>query len=423
MKKITLALCALCTVIFSYVKADQEKRTVLLWTFAPFNYEEWEKRKEVIDTKFNIDLQIEMVAQNAFVQKLQAVMMEGENVPDIIEWMIENNRILSSNPKKSFVIPLNKYVQKSDLISQVCEGRFSWLTYGKNIYGLPHDAHPAVLMYNDTIWKRAGVDVAKIETWDEFFEESKKLQKLKKNGKQVHFALPTGNDGLEDTMFMIWQQSGAQILTEDGRPNFNSPEFIKFLKKWEKWMNTGSMTKWDWGNFSKLIENGTYASYIATDWWLSQSDLAAKSGKYDLKLRNLPVYNKGMKCGSSWGGSFLAIPQGTKDPEKIYNIIKYMQYDQSALKVRYEVTGMLPPLKKLWSDDFFNEDDPRFGNTKTARIQIKSAENIPSVVSGDYFWDFIHDFNFQYSDYFVNKKISFDEMIANTQEITTRRLR
>jgi len=222
---------------------------------------------------------------------------------------------------------------------------------------------------------------------------------------------------------MIWQQSGAQIITKDGKPNFNSPEFIEFLKKWEKWMNIGTMTNWDWGNFSKLIENGTYASYIATDWWLFQSDLAAKSGKYDLKIRNLPVYKKGMKCGSTWGGSFLAIPQGTKDPKKIYDIIEYMQYDQSALKVRYECTGMLPPLKKLWSDDLFNEDDPRFGNAKTARIQVMSAENIPSVVSGDYFWDFINDFSYQYTDYFVNKKISFDEMIANTQKRTLRRLK
>ena len=203
MKKTTLALCALCAVIFSYANAYQTKRIVQLWTFAANNCEEWKKRKYDIDQKFNIDLQIEMVAQRAFVQKLQAVMMEGENVPDIIEWMIENNRILSSDPRKSFVIPLNKYVQKSDLLSQVCEGRFSWLTYGENIYGLPHDAHPAVLMYNDTIWKRAGVDVSKIETWDEFFEESKKLRKLRKNGKQVHFALPNGNIGLGDTMFMM----------------------------------------------------------------------------------------------------------------------------------------------------------------------------------------------------------------------------
>ena len=423
MKKITLALCALSAIIFSYAQADQKKRTVLLWTFAANNCEEWKMRKTDIDQKFNIDLQIELLAQNAFVQKLQAVMMDGENIPDIIEWMVENNRILSSDPRKCFVLPLNEYVQKSDLLSQVCEGRFSWLTYGENIYGLPHDAHPAVLMYNDTIWKRAGVDVAEIETWDEFFEKAKKLNKLKRNGKQVHFALPTGNDGLGDTMFMIWQQSGAQILTKDGKPNFNSSEFIKFLKKWDKWLNTGSMTKWDWGNFSKLIENGTYASYIATDWWLSQSDLAAKSGKYDLKIRNLPVYERGMKCGSSWGGSFLAIPQGTKDPKRIYDIIEYMQYDQSALRVRYEVTGMLPPLKKLWKDDFFNDDDPRFGNAKTARIQIKSAENIPLVVSGDYFWDFLNDFSYEYSDYFVNKKISFDEMIANTQERTSRRLK
>ncbi len=422
MKKITLALCLLFTFILSFAQANQQKRIVKLWTFAEFNREELVKRKKDINQKFNIDLQIVMVAQNAFVQKLQAVMLDGKDAPDIIDWMIESNRILSSDPKKSFIIPLNEYVEKSNLLSEVCEGRFSWVTYGDYIYGLPHDAHPPVLMYNDSIWKKAGVDVAKIETWDEFFEESKKLQLYKKNGKPAHYALPIGNIGLSDSMFMIWQQSGSQILTKDGKPNFDSPSFIEFLKKWDEWMNTGSMVIWDWGNFAQLIDNGTYASYIAVDWWLSQSDLAAKKGKYELKVRSLPAYKKGMKSSASWGGSFLAIPKGTKEPEKIYDIIEYIQYEPSNLKARFLDRGMIPPLKKLWDDNLFNKNDPRFGNAKTAKIQIESAKNIPSVVSGDYFWEFLYIFGEQYAEYFENRTISFDQMIKNTQSTALQRM-
>jgi arabinosaccharide transport system substrate-binding protein len=422
MKKTTLALCALCAILFSFAQANHQKRKIILWSFAENNCEEWKRRKADIDKKFNIDLQIELFGQNAFIQRLQAVMTDGEGAPDIIEWVIENNKILSSDPALSFVIPLNQYITKNGLDKKVLSSRFSWLTYSGNIYGLPHDAYPAVLVYNDTVWKRAGVDISEVETWDEFFEESKKLQKLKRNGKQVHFALPSGNEGLGDSMFMIWQQTEIPIVTKDGKPAFNSPEFVEFVRKWEKWMNTGTMITWDWGNFSELIKDGTYASYIAPDWWVSQTDAAAAKGKYDFKIRNLPVYKKGMKYGSSWGGSFLAIPKGTADPEKIFKIMEHIQYDETSVIERYNETGMIPPLYKLWNHDVFNNKDKRFGYQKTAQIQIKSASNQPAVLMADHFWNYIADFNLQYNEYFIEKRISFNEMFTNTQNNATLRM-
>jgi ABC-type glycerol-3-phosphate transport system substrate-binding protein len=61
-----------------------------------------------------------------------------------------------------------------------------------------------VLIYNDTIWKSVGVDIAEIKTWDEFFEASSLLTAEKEDGKPLHYALPYSNYGLSDTMFMIW---------------------------------------------------------------------------------------------------------------------------------------------------------------------------------------------------------------------------
>ncbi|MBP9022920.1 MAG: carbohydrate ABC transporter substrate-binding protein [Spirochaetes bacterium] len=421
MKKITLALCILCTFIFSSAQAKPQKRTVTIWSFAANNCEEWKRRKDDIDKKFNVDLQIELVAQNRFVKKLYTAMSEDEDKPDIIEWMIENNRILSSDPAKSLAIPLNKYISKSMLNNIILSSRLSWVSYSNNIYGLPHDVHPAVLVYNDTIWKRVGVDLSKIETWDEFFEESKKLQKLKRNGQQVHFALPFGYGGLGDSMFMIWQQTEIPIVTKDGKPAFNSPAFIEFQKKWKDWMDSGSMIMWDWGNFAQFISDGTYASYIAPDWWVSQSDMAAKNGKYRLKVRNLPVYKKGMKCGSSWGGSFLAIPKGTKDPEKIYKIMEYMQYNEAAVTERFYETGMIPPVESIYDHYYFKREDPRFNGAKLTQIQIKSGKDLTKVLMADNFWNYLGDFSQQFTEYCKENRISFDEMIEYAQNDAMKR--
>jgi len=421
MKRVLSAL-VLLTLVLGVACTKREKRTVTLWSFADNNCAEWKKRKADIDQKFNIDLQIELVAQNAFVQKLQAVMMDGKGVPDMIEWMIENNRILNADPEKSFVLPLDEFVNDSKAFKNVVPGRVAWVKYGEHTYGLPHDVHPVVLIYNDTLWKKAGVDVEKIETWDQFFEESKKLTAAKKGGKSVNYALPSGNGGLGDTMFMIWQQTGSNILTKDGKPSFTSPEFKEYVAKWLEWNKTGAFTMWDWGNFSALLKNGTLCSYTSPDWWVSQVDAAAKDGKFQFKARALPAYKAGGAVTASWGGSFLAIPKGTQDAERIYEIMEYLQYDASAIKVRFEETGMLPPFQSVWDDAIFKKEDPRFGGQKLGELQANLAKKMPSVNTGDIFWEALSDFGQQYTE-LASGKISLDDALKNAQEAAEKRIK
>lgn len=401
---------------------DGGGKTITMWTFAPNNKAEWDERKADIEKKLNIKLDVKLVAQNAFVETLQGAMRSKRGVPDIIEWMIENNRILSSDPKKSFVHPLNDFVKESSVFNKVVPGRVAWVTYGDNVYGLPHDVHPVVLVYNDTLWQKVGVDVAKLNTWDEFFEASKKLIAEKdSNGKPLRYALPYSNNGLQSTKFMIWQQSGSQILDESGKPTFTSAEFKDFAMKWEKWMSIGSTTEWDWGKFAALLKNGTLCAYPAPDWWVGQVDEAAKDGTYEFKVRDLPLVKSGGSTSASWGGSFLAIPKTIEDPKSIYKIMEYMQYDKSAIITRFDNTGMLAPLSEVWDDPVYQKEDSRFG-TKLGALQISQARKMPNVTSGDIFWDAINDYTEFYQKFYAGE-ITLDQALEETQKQAADRLK
>jgi arabinosaccharide transport system substrate-binding protein len=417
-----LALTVLAFVGLGHGARAAEKRKVVLWAYAQNNIDEYVKRKADVEKKFNIELDIQMVPQDAYVQKLQATMKDGQGAPDAIEWMIDNNRILNANPKRALVIPLDGYVKSSAAFQSVVKSRTAWVTYGGHVYGLPHDVHPVVLVYNDTLWKAVGVDVSKLETWDEFFEAAKKLTAEKKDGKPVHYALPSGNDGLGNTMFMLWQQTGSQILDKDGKPTFTSPEFTAYVKKWFDWYKTGAFTAWDWGNFKALLANGTLASYTSPDWWVPQVTLAATGidgeskveVKYQWRVRPLPVYRKGGPTSASWGGTFMAIPKTTKDPDFIYKVIEYLEYDPSALKARWE-TSMLPPFEAVWTDPMFQNADARFGGQKLGQIMISGAKTMPRINSGDVFWDSIGDFGEQYTE-MATGKLSVEEGLRKVQE-------
>lgn len=435
MKKVGLLLVVIVVFLIAIGCKNSvgEKRKIILWSFAPNNVQEYRARKDELEKKFNVELEIQQIAQNDFVQKFQEVLAKGQDVPDIIEWMIENNKILNGDPKKSLVIPLDMFVKNSDVFEKVIPGRVAWTTYGDHVYGLPHDVHPVVLIYNVTLWESAGVDVAKIKTWDEFFEKSKDLTAKKVNGKSIHYALPYGNDGLQNTMFMIWQQSQSQILDDNGKPQFDSAKFASFLNKWLEWQKSGAFVKWDWDKFSEMIADGTLASFTAPDWWIPQVNLAATGSadgvasalsgssnkvaevKYQFKARALPLYTAGGPDTASWGGSFMAIPRGTKDPKRIYEIMEYLEYDNSALEVRWEKTNMLPPISTMCSNSLFIEPDKRFGGQRLGILMTELAIKIPHIQSGNVFWDAINEFNAIYPD-IESGKISVDDGLKAAQE-------
>jgi arabinosaccharide transport system substrate-binding protein len=421
--KMLFLFCGLLFLLAGNCSTDDGKpRKVLILANSQNLMEEWAACKTEIENKFNVTLEIRDVSMMGLLFYLTRSMEENKNVPDIIEWRYEGSK-LTADPESCYAKPLDDYVKNSTVISNVPKGRLSWLTLGGHLYGLPHDAHPVVLVYNDTLWKEAGVDLAKVATWDDFFAAAKKLAAKTEGGKPIHYALPAQDRGLEDTMFMMWQQTGIQIFDSSGKPDFTNPEFKTFVSKWMSWRESGVFTAWDWGNFGAYLKNGTYASYLAPDWWVSQVDQAAKEGKYRFKVRPLPVYRKGGPSTASWGGSFLAIPRTAKDPELSYKIIEYMQYgNRESMVNRYKTDKMVAPDWKVWDDPVFHQPDERFGGQKLGEIQTTIAWEIPSVNMSDVFWEALTDFGENYPE-MLNKKMSVEQGLKKTQEAVLNRMR
>ncbi len=420
--------------------------TLTMWVYFAGSKREWEARKPDIENKFGIKLDIRLVVDRAGINRLLdddtrqlRDSIGSGKAPDIIEGWFEHNKLMNSDPGKSLVLPLEEFALKSEVFANVPAGRVAFVRYGGHIYGLPHDVHPLVLIYNDTIWKEAGVDVSEIQTWDGFFEAAKKLagnrnegrfrkasrlarRMPEEGGEPLHYALPSGNAGLEDTMFMIWQTTGAGFLDKTGKPDFTSPEFVSFVKKWKKWYETGAFINWDWPNFWKLLKEGSLASYVSPDWWVSQVDEASlkNGGIYQFRAVRLPSYKPGGPVTGSWGGSFLAIPKGNPDPEFVYQVIEYMQYDKAGLLDRYPSSGMLPPNISVYSDPSFDRPDERFGGQHFGQLQTYLARREPVLNMGDVFWDSIDDFDSVYPD-IMKENISVEDGLSKVQEMAMER--
>ncbi len=86
-------------------------------------------------------------------------------------------------------------------------------------YGLPWNMSLPVLFYNASLFKQRGVDPP--QTWEDFEEAAKEL-----TTRQTKGYINVSMSFIFETMVTT---RGGRIVTEDGRPNFNSPEAIEAL--------------------------------------------------------------------------------------------------------------------------------------------------------------------------------------------------
>lgn len=95
-----------------------------------------------------------------------------------------------------------------------------------NIYGLPLSLENMAIFYNKDLLDRAGIAEAP-KNWKEFQAAVEKLVKIDKaSGKilQSGTALGTGNNisGFEDVLYILFKQSGIDLINKDGVVNFNN---------------------------------------------------------------------------------------------------------------------------------------------------------------------------------------------------------
>jgi arabinosaccharide transport system substrate-binding protein len=368
-----------------------EKKTMEIWTFTSNNFEEFKARKAELEDKFKVNIKFELLTNDAMITRLQSAMVTGEGWPDIVDCMYDMTRQLASaNPKKAALLPLNKYVQKSAVVKQVIKSRIDRYTVNGNIYGLPNDIHPSLLIYNDAAWKEGGVDLKTIQTWDEFITAAKKVCPDPKKNKV--FAIAGFGGGLYE---MLLQQSGAQLLDKEGNPAVNSKAMIALTQKFVDYYRTGVIMDWDWANFWNLMSEGKLLSSVAPDWWLDTAVRNLADTKVDGKMRAipLPAWAKGGVRTATWGGSFKSIPRGAKDPDFSYKVLEWMQYAPEAVKARYINSGIMAPISSAWTDPVFHQPNPVFGGQKIGELQIEMAKQMPSYNTGDLYFTALNEVN------------------------------
>ena len=108
-------------------------------------------------------------------------------------------------------VDLTERLESEGLLETINRPSFApWTSRGR-IYGIPHDVHPMLLCYRADIIEGAGIDMSKIETWEDFARELRPLMHdLDGDGRPDRFLL-AGETGLDLKSLQRWQRPRLPI--------------------------------------------------------------------------------------------------------------------------------------------------------------------------------------------------------------------
>lgn len=259
-----------------------------------------------------------------------AAVAAGSGMPDVI---VEDRPQLPQRARDQVDESLQELATR-DGIDGSAFWPFTWqqTLYEDQTYGIPYETDVRVLYWNKNAFKEAGLDPEKPPTtWAEVEQYADKLDKKNEDGTYArigfHPLLKAGTDTFGYT-------NGVEWISQDAKPQLNSPEAVETLEWVKKWVDRYG----GWENFQKFrggfaappqdeFMSGKVAMVTDINGYTSQLDFYrprvtnAEGNQEELSwgVSYLP-YNK--EQASSSGGFALAIPRGAANKDAAWEFIK-----------------------------------------------------------------------------------------------------
>lgn len=374
-ERMVAAVCAAGVMVAVAGCGEHDNRTqISVWS--------WEPSMAALIADFearNPDIHVTQIG-TADYSKLNSAIQDGYGTPDVVQL-------------EYFALP--QYAvsgQLRDLTSRTTNygsfytpGSWSSVQLDGRVYGVPMDSGPMAFFYNQDVFEQAGVDAAKIRTWDDYYRAAKKL---KENG--VYIAADDGDASFYNAM--IWLAGGRPYNTShDGKEvsitldtDTGTQEFTRFWQQMidEDLVNT-RLDTWsdDW---KQALGSGTVASLFAGAWMpsLLLADVPGTAGLW--RVAQMPTAH-GNLTNAENGGSALGVLSSSRRPEASWRFIEYVCHETAGIMTRVDGGAFPADNATLNSANFLNKttvrdargiEVPYFGGQKFNTVLAQAASHV-----------------------------------------------
>ena len=309
--------------------------------------------------------------------KLLTSFASGSGAPDVAS--IEIGRVGAFSAKGGLsdlkAAPFDGASIEKDMV------KYKW-TQGSTADGrlvcMPWDIGPAGVWYRTDLMEQLGFPTepekleemigGKAHKWDDFFAFAKQV-KDKSGGKTALFA-----DAGTDIYGAVYRQQGegyaegTKILIEE-----KAKRPFELAAKARKDALDANIAWWG-AEWAAGVKDNAFAGMVIAAWMQGglTRDQPQTVGKW--RVIHAPEANY------NWGGSFVAIPEQSKNKEAAWAFVKWAVASAEGQNALFKATGVFPAFKPAWQDPAYDAPVEFFGGQRVYRIWTEIADNIPAIL-------------------------------------------
>jgi raffinose/stachyose/melibiose transport system substrate-binding protein len=297
----------------------------------------------------NIRVNITMIANDAYKQKLAVALASGKAPDCYFSWgggpmqeFIRNNQI----------IDLTSYMNNNNYKAKFLDGAIAQMTYQGKIWGVPvNNVASGVIFYNKEIFNKYKLAVPTT------IRELETVCDTLKRNNVFPFALANKTQWTGSIYYtaLATRRGGTQPFQKavDGSGTFLDPAFIYAGEKIQEWVNknyfiTGfNGLDWDAGQARAPIYRGEAAMVLMGSWFNMQARnenpvFHSKMGFFKFPRDEQGTGDPNIAFGTI-GDNFYHVSASSKNPAKAFELITCL-IDDTAAKDAID-DGRIPPIK------------------------------------------------------------------------------
>lgn len=314
--------------------------------------------------------------------KVRNALRAGSGIPDVIQadyWAVPSFGVVNG------LADLTQY-GLGDLESQFIPWTWQQVNLGGQLLALPWDIGPIDLLYRDDIFTQFGLTVP--TSWQEFADQG---AKLREQTKDHYFGAFITNQAAWITG-LLWQ-AGARHYAVDGtnlKITLNDEPTKRVLAYWQDLIDRqiveavpASTPEWH-----AAIDAGRYATYPSAAWASSGMTRRANVGMGKWRAAPIPQWDAAARASGNIGGSIMAVPAGSPNPQGGADFVRFMMTDPGMLKT-YVDNNLMPSVASvLETPEYIDAGVELFGGQKARPIFKDSA----AIVDPSFQWSPFQDF-------------------------------
>lgn len=358
----------------------KKNATLTFWTAAKPHYESYQKAiPEFERTHPGVKVDLQLVSGEATGQRLRAAFWSNLDVPDMVEVEIGlSGTFFRGSLANIGFLDLTDRINREGFRDKMVASRFSSYTTRGRIFGLPHDVHPVQIAYRKDLFDAEGIDLSKVETWDEFIAIGRKLTRTTGANKRYMIEMGDTANIPFDTVF--FQKSGG-YFDEAGECIFDNEIGVETVKWYiplvagEK--RIGNALGYFGSESNQAIESGYLMSAFVPDWRtkLFENEIAKAKGK--MALMPIPTFTKGGRRTSTGGGTMMGITKASENPDLAWELAKFLYTKEEDLATRFAESNIIPPIKSAWNLPEFKKPNAFYSNQPLGTTYAALAPQVP----------------------------------------------